>query len=307
MNITLRQLRYLVAVAETCHFGRAAEACFVSQPALSTQIQALEEALGASLIERTRQNVFITPLGEQIVERARRVLGEVEDLCEQAHGGADTLGYNIRLGVIPTLSPYVLPEVLPALREAYPELPLILREDKTEILLAQLRGGKLDMAFLALPIDGQDLYCVEVADDPFVLAAPASHSLMRNDTLDANDLVGQDVMLLEDGHCLRDQALDVCRLRGAREDEKVQASSLGTLTQMVASGMGITLLPAVTTRVETLGAPQLSLRQFAEPIPTRKLGFAWRATTGRADEFNLLAMFFREHVEQLIRKNIANV
>jgi len=304
MNITLKQLRYLVAVADTLHFSKAAESCFISQPALSTQIQLLEENLGVSLVERNKQHVLITPLGSEIVERARRILGEVNELANIAQANRTPLTSSLCLGVIPTIGPYVLPTVLPQLRMAYPHLPLILQEEKTYILLRRLHEGKIDLALLALPIDIGDLKSQDIAEEPFVLTMPNKHPLASQKIITESTLEGQEVLLLEDGHCLREHALSVCKQMGAYEQTQVQASSLSTLAQMVANGLGITLLPATTLSREVHTEPALTVRPFKAPIPTRRLGFVWRRTSGRQHEFQTLVDFFKPLVQKLIEQSM---
>lgn len=285
---SVRQLEYVVAVGEHLHFRKAAEACAVSQPALSTQIQQLEELLGVTIFERDRRKVLITETGREIVERARRILSQLDGLTEVARTSAEPLVGRLDLGVIPTIAPYLLPRVLPAIRQAYPELQLILREDQTERLTASLTAGKLDLLLLALPVDATFVHELVLFEEPFFLAAPVGHDLVEREVLSDSDLEDQYIMLLEDGHCLRDQALEVCSRAGARESEEMRATSLNTLTQMVASGLGITLLPEMAVRAESGAAPGLKIRPFAAPAPTRKIGLMWRASSPRESEFRML-------------------
>jgi LysR family hydrogen peroxide-inducible transcriptional activator len=308
MSITLKQLRYLVAIADNLHFGKAAEACFISQPALSTQIQLIEEILGVSLVERNKQHVLITPLGGKIVERARRILGEVDDLAALAQANAP-LTSSLCLGVIPTIGPYVLPTILPQLRQAFPRLSLILQEEKTSVLLERLREGKIDLVLLALPVDIGELVSEDIAEEPFVLAMPAKHPLSSQKTVNENALKGQELLLLEDGHCLREHALSVCQQMGAHEQTQVQASSLGTLAQMVANGLGLTLLPATSLNREVQNQTDITVRPFELPIPNRHLGFVWRRTACRVPEFQMLVNFFKPLIQELIQqsRNIAKV
>jgi LysR family hydrogen peroxide-inducible transcriptional activator len=303
MNVTLKQLRYLIAVAETLHFGKAAENCCISQPALSLQIQSLEESLGISLIERNKQRVLITPLGHEIIQRARTILGNVNELVEIAQSNCEPLTNPLSLGVIPTIGPYILPKILPKLRQAYPNLSLILQEEKTYLLLQRLHEGQLDLALLALPVDIGELMSQDIAKEPFVVAMPNQHPLSQQKLITESTLAEQQVLLLEDGHCLRQHALSVCTQMGAKEQNQVQASSLGTLTQMVANGFGITLLPVTSLTREAYQQNDLQIRHFKPPIPNRRLGFVWRRTSGRQKEFQILIKFFKPLVEQIIEEN----
>lgn len=298
MRPSIRQLEYLVAVAGTLHFGRAAKSCAITQPALSAQIQALEEDLGVQIFERSRRRVTVTRPGEPVIERARAALRAIDDLVETARGARDPLTGPLHLGVIPTIAPYLLPRWLPVVRESYPDLQLFLHEDQTMRLVQGLREGKLDLLLLALPVQGSDLEAMALFNEPFVLAAPASHRLvsMRRKQVRESDLADEQVLLLEDGHCLRDQALAVCQLAGAREAEHVRASSLNTLVQMVANGLGITLLPTSAVSVEVRGQTDIAIRPFKAPPPSRDVGLVWRRASARGDEFQLLGQLLRWHV-----------
>lgn len=272
---SLRQLQYAVAVADARSFSEAAARCHVSQPSLSAQIAQLEEGLGTRLFERDRRRVLLTKAGEQILERARLVLRETDDLVDLAQRSTDPLASTIRLGVIPTLSPYLIPCIRPALRRAYPELTLLWVEDKTEVLLAKLAAGELDGALLAVEADIGDVEREIVGYDPFVLAAPAGHPLMdRPSPVKLSELESENVLLLDDGHCFRDQALAVCSSAKAQELE-FRATSLPTLAQMVADGAGITLLPQLAVATEVRRA-RLSVRPFAAPVPGRTIALVWR-------------------------------
>lgn len=298
MNLTLKQLRYLVAVADSLHFRKAAEACHVSQPALTTQIQELEERLGVQLIERTSRKVLLTPIGAEIVARARSLLGEVEEIEEIARRRQKPLVGPLRLGVIPTVGPYLLPRTLPAVRTAYPDLQLFLREDQTERLLERLRLGQLDLLLLALPVNEAEFDSLPLFDESFVLAAPLGHRLASNPELPESALAGEGVLLLEEGHCLRDQALAVCRLEGAVEANAFQATSLNTLTQMVANGLGVTLLPALAVDVEVHSDSRIVTRPFASPPPQRRIALVWRRSSSRASEFHLLGDCLRANLPE---------
>ncbi|KZC34119.1 transcriptional regulator, partial [Rhodanobacter sp. FW510-R12] len=242
--MNLRDLQYLVALAEHRHFGRAAEACFVSQPTLSTQIKKLEDELGVSLVERTPRKVLLTEVGRDIATRARDVLNEIEQIRGVARRTLDPESGTVRLGIFPTLGPYLLPHALPLVREAFPRLELLLVEEKTEVVLRMLREGKLDAGILALPLHEDSLHSEFLFEEPFLLAVSDAHPLAQHQgQLKLGDLSSQNLLLLEDGHCLRDQALEVCHLTGAGEHSGFRATSLETLRQMVAANVGITLLP----------------------------------------------------------------
>jgi len=290
MNVTLRQLEYFVAIAAERSFQRAARACGVSQPGLSAQIRQLEDQLETQLFERDRRQVLLTDAGAELLGWAQGILRDVRELEEAARGHAKPLTGELRLGVIPTVAPYLLPRVLPAVREQYPELRLLLREDQTSRLVERLWVGQLDLLLLALeaPLDGLD---TEVLfDDPFLLAVNPSHRLAARKRIRESELDAETVMLLEDGHCLRDQALAVCASAGATETGDFRATSLCTLVQMVASGEGVTLLPELAVDVE---GDALALVPFAKPVPSRTIGLAWRPSTPRADDFRALADVIR--------------
>lgn len=273
-DLSLRQLEYLVALADTLGFHRAAERVHVSQPSLSAQIQQIEATLGLRLFERDHRRVLLTPAGEAVVARARRILQEARDLLASAQVWRDPFQGTWRLGVIPTVAPYLLPEVLPALAASHPELRLKLREERTPVLLAELAAGGLEAAILAEGTDLGDLRRIALQEDPFLLAAPPGHPAARKARVALRDLEGQPLLLLEDGHCLRGQALAFCGEAGAREVD-FRASSLSTLVQMVAAGLGLTLLPRLCVPVEA-GRAALALRPFGRPVPGRTLVLAWR-------------------------------
>ena len=272
---TLRQLQYVAAIAETRSFRQAADLCAVSQPSLSAQVAQLERALGVRLFERTKRRVLVTRAGEELLARARRVLHEADDLAEAAARLTDPFAGTLRVGVIPTVSPYLVPEVAPVLRTRYPRLRLLWTEDKTAVLAAKLRAGDLDAALVALEADLGDVEYEVVGRDPFVLATPLGHRLGVTPTpARARDLAGARVLLLDDGHCFRDQALAFCTDARAHELE-FRATSLSTLAQMVASGAGVTLLPELAVPTESKRAA-LKVRPFSEPSPHRTIGLVWR-------------------------------
>ena len=279
--MNLRDLRYLVALADTLHFGKAAEACHVSQPTLSAQIKKLEEYLGTPLLERRPRHVALTATGEQVVERARRLLKEADDIREVARADRDPMAGRLKVGLIPTIAPYLLPRVAPRLRRSLPKLNLMLYEYQTAPLLERVRDGELDLAILALPADTHGLETRALFGEAFVVAMPARHKLAARKRLRAADLAGEHLLLLEDGHCLRDQALEVCSVAGAVEDVDFRATSLETLRQMVAAGLGITLLPRLAAEGAYAAARGLTTRPFAPPTPQRTVGAAWRPSTTR--------------------------
>jgi LysR family transcriptional regulator, hydrogen peroxide-inducible genes activator len=288
---TLRQLQYAVAVADALSFGRAAAACGVSQPSLSAQLAELEGALGARLFERDRRRVLLTPAGEALVARARRVLTDADDLADAGKRLGDPLAGTVRLGVIPTISSYLLPDLARALEREHARLTVRWTEDKTETLVRALADGTLDAAVLALEADLGDLAREAIARDPFWLAAPRGHALARRSTpVTAKELAGARVLLLDDGHCLRDQALAVCGGAGS-EELGFRATSLPTLAQMVATGAGVTLLPELAVKTESRRAP-LVIRPLAEPA-FRTVGLAWRPTSPLAPALRTLVATMR--------------
>jgi LysR family hydrogen peroxide-inducible transcriptional activator len=289
---TLRQLRYLVALAEHRHFGRAAEACLATQSTLSAGLQELENLLGVVLVERTKRKVMLTPLGEEVVERARVVLRGAEEISDLAAAASEPLSGPLRLGVIPTIGPYLLPRVLPRLREAHPKLRLYLREDLTARLLDRLGAGDLDVVLIALPYAASDIETLEVAQDPFLLACAADHPLAARTEVSSADLVGADLLLLEEGHCLRDHALAACHLPGPARGEGVLGTSLATLVQMVANGLGVTLLPKMAADAGVLAGTDLVTRPIVDG-GTRGIGLAWRPSSPRKADFRALAEFLK--------------
>jgi len=284
---TLRQLEYLVAIADLGSFHRAARACGVSQPGLSAQIRQLEALLDLRLLERDRRRVLLTPAGDALVRRARAVLAEARGLVETANALQRPLSGALRLGVIPTVAPYLLPRALPRVRSRHPELRLRLREAQTADLVAALERGELDVLLLALEAALGGFETLELFRDPFHVALPADHRLARRRRLREQDLADQPVLLLDDGHCLRAQALAVCREAGAEEQSDFRATSLGTLIEMVCGGAGVTLLPELALERETRRSG-LAVVPFAKPAPHRTIGLAWRPSSGRAAEFALL-------------------
>ncbi|MBA2539678.1 MAG: LysR family transcriptional regulator [Deltaproteobacteria bacterium] len=298
---TIRHLECLVAVAEHGTFRRAATSLDISQPALSAQVAGAEAVLGVQVFERDRRSVLITPAGEEVIARARDALAAVDHVTDAARRRGEPLVGPLRLGVIPTIAPYWLPPLLPAVRSKFPRLELILREDQTHHLLAQLATGKIDIAFLALPVPG-DLTTAAVARENFVVAMPRGAQISKRKRLTEGDLADEHVLLLEDGHCLRDQALAVCERGGAIESVEVRGTSLPTLVQMVAGGLGITLLPEAATATLVPKRGPVELVPFGKPSPGRTVGLAWRTSSGRLREFRLLAETLAESAESFLAK-----
>ena len=287
--MNLRDLRYLVALADHKHFGRAATASFVSQPTLSTQIRKLEDELGVSLVERAPRRVMLTPIGREIAERARKVIAEVDQMGEIARRSQDPEAGTVRLGIFPTLAPYLLPHVLPGVRKRFPRLELLLVEEKTDQILARLRDGRLDAGVLALPVHDDQLQVEPLFDEPFVLAVPQQHVLARRGSLKLRDLDHQHLLLLEEGHCLRDQALDVCHMAGADERDGFRATSLETLRQMVAAGVGITLLPVLAVQPPVPVSGDIQLLPFQGDAPHRRIAMVWRRSSAMSGFLEQLA------------------
>jgi len=290
---SVRQLECVVAIADHGSFRAAARACSITQPALSAQIASLEAELGAALFERVRPRARPTPLGVEVVARARELLAGLDAIGEVARGHGEPLSSPLRLGVIPTIAPYLLPRAMPRLRRKHPGLRLFLREAQTPELVAAVTCGELDCALLAAEAELGDLETAPLFEEPFLLAVPRGHPLAEGPPLRERDLQGSEVLLLEDGHCLRDQALSVCRRARAPEVADVRAGSLATLIEMVAGGLGITLLPEMATAGARPLPRDLVLRPFAAPAPTRTIALAWRRRASRTRDFQLLAEFFR--------------
>ncbi len=280
-DIKLKDLRYLVAVADTRHFGRAAQRCFVSQPTLSAQLKKLEHYLGIQLIERQPNNVSITAAGEQIVSRARRILEASDEMVTLARSHRDPLAGRLRVALLPTIGPYLLPRVAQAIRRTLPRLELHLYEYQTAPMLEKLKAGELDLGILALPVDLEGLEARELFAEPFRVALPERHKLAKRERVQVADLDGETLLLLEEGHCLRDQALEVCSRVGVGESQDFRATSLETLRQMVATGAGVTLLPELATQGAYGDARGVVVLPFAKPAPVRRVGAVWRKTTAR--------------------------
>ncbi len=298
---TFRQLEHLVRLAEHAHFGRAATACHVTQSTLSASIKELENILQVSLVDRTKRRVVLTPLGHEIVERARRILREGEDLVEAARAESEPLSGTLRMGVVPTIGPFLLPNILPRLRRAYPALRLYLVEDLTARLVEDLHAGRLDIVLLALPYDCGNVEVRALLQDPFKVALPRGHPLAGGKTVDLEQLRHAGLLLLKEGHCLREQALAACRLADRNEIEPVEATSLHTLVQMVDNGFGVTLLPQLAIDGGILSGTTLAVLPTAGEQPSREIGLIWRRGTGRQREFDLLASELGRLVEERAR------
>lgn len=286
-QVTLKQIRYFDALARELHFGRAAEACSVTQPALSMQIHEMEQNLGLALVERTRAGVQLTAKGQEIAARCARILGDVRDLVAYAQHANSLLAGRLRLGVIPSVAPYLLPPLLPLLRESYPELELHVRETQTQHLTDELLEGKLDVLLLALPLKHADLTNRALFEDKFLLAVPKDRKLSGRVRATKELIENERLLLLEEGHCLRDQALTYCNLQQVDTVNTFGASSLATIVEMVSAGFGITLLPELAIGIEERGR-DITLVRFAEPEPSRTIGLVWRSTSPRAQDFEEL-------------------
>jgi LysR family hydrogen peroxide-inducible transcriptional activator len=284
--ITLRQLRYLAALARHRHFGRAAKDCAISQPALSMQVRELEREIGAELVERRPNDVALTDTGLEVVNRAEQILAAIRDLVDFARH-RDLLSGPLKLGIIPTLAPYVLPRVLPRLQTNFPRVRLEVRETQTRLLLEELVRGELDCVMLALPAEGADIETLKLFDDPFLLAVPADERLPRG-RVHVEDVDQRRMILLEEGHCLRDQALAFCGTTRRDQPASLGATSLATVMQMVANGYGVTLLPEIAADVEARDE-RVTLLRFVEPQPARTIGLAWRRTSPRRRDLTALS------------------
>lgn len=296
-NVTFKQLRYFDALARELHFGRAAETCSVTQPALSMQISELEQTLGLTLVERTRTGVQLTAKGAELAQRANRILGEVRDLVAYAQHSSKVLTGILRLGVIPTVAPYILPPLLPLLRETFPDLELHVRETQTHQLTEELLDGKLDVILLALPVKLSDIESCALFEDRFLLALPKTRKVSGK-LRATKELIEQErLLLLEEGHCLRDQALSYCHLQQVTAVNTFGASSLSTIIELVAAGFGITLLPEISLALEGRGR-DLTLLRFSEPEPSRRIGLVWRGTSPRRADFEALGQAIVRAAEQ---------
>ncbi|MBS3743606.1 MAG: LysR family transcriptional regulator [Wenzhouxiangellaceae bacterium] len=299
--MNLRAVHYLVTLADVRHFSKAAELCHVSQPTLSTQIRKLEEELDVQLVERSPRKVMLTEVGEEIVERARAMLADADAIRAIARRSKDPHSGTVRIGIFPTLAPYFLPHVVPEIRTRFPRLTLRLFEEKTEDVINMLRQGRLDAGLLALPIESEQLATRVLFEEPFVLAVPESHALSTSKTITLEDLEQEELLLLEDGHCLREQALEVCQLSGAHEKLDFHATSMETLRQMVAAGTGITLMPVMAVKPPVAHTDNLITRPFTQPGPKRTIALVWRKSTALGPFLEELAEIFSAVDPELLK------
>lgn len=296
--MNLRDLRYLVALADTRHFGHAAERCHVSQPTLSAQIRKLENYLGVELIERQPRRISLTDMGEKVVARARRLLQEADEIQALTRKEGDPLSGKLKVGLIPTIGPYLLPLVARKLHKQLPKLKLMLYEYRTAVLLERLHNGEIDLGILALPVDTDGFEVEDLYEEEFLLALPSDHPLTKKQRVRPDDLPGETLLLLEDGHCLRDQALEVCSRVDVRESQDYRATSLETLRQMVAAGLGVTLLPALAASGPFASNRTLVTRSFAQPVPTRTVGAIWRKSSTRLPAIEAVSGIIRTAMAQ---------
>jgi LysR family hydrogen peroxide-inducible transcriptional activator len=301
---SLRQLAYLVELADRLNFRAAAEAQFVTQSTLSAGIKELEKVLGVQLVERDKRRVRLTAIGAEVTARARELLAGATDLAESARSATAPLSGTLRLGAIPTIAPFLLPDVLPPLRRAHPALKLHLREDLTERLLERLRAGSLDIALIALPYETGDLYVRELFKDEFRFVAREDDPAAREKEVALRKLDRSDVLLLEEGHCLRDHVITACGPRRSAGEASVEATSLPTLIQMVEGGLGVTLLPEITLKAGMLKGTRLLALPFAPPAPSRTLALVARRTSARKRDADLLAEFMLEQRRKSARPGI---
>jgi LysR family transcriptional regulator, hydrogen peroxide-inducible genes activator len=280
-DIKLKDLRYLVAVADSGHFGQAAQRCFISQPTLSAQLKKLEDYLGVQLIERQPKGATLTQAGEQIVARARLILSASDEVVTIAQTFRDPLAGKLKVAMIPTVGPYLLPQVAPVVRREMPRLDLLLFEYQTAAILAKLHGGDIDVGVLALPVEGEGLASRKLYDEDFNVALPERHRLAKQTSVRIADLEDESLLLLEEGHCLRDQALEVCGRISIHERQDFRATSLETLRQMVATGAGVTLMPELASRGAYGNARGVVIRPLVRPTPHRQIGAVWRKSSAR--------------------------
>lgn len=301
--VTLQQLRYLVALADARHFRRAAEECHVTQPTLSMQLRELETRLGVTLAERTRGHVVLTPVGREIATRARGVLREIAEIVELGRQGRVPLSGTIRVGVVQSLGSYLLPLLVPDLRDRHPTLRLYLREGLPRVLLAQLSEGALDLLVFPLPVSGRETETARLFREPLLLVAPRDHPLAARTTVAAPDLKGETIMALEPGHQLYNQVRELCAAIGAELSHDFEGTSLDTLRQMVAMGMGLSLLPALYVRSEVARETLVTARPLEGPAPARVIGMVWRKGSVRGGEYADLAATIR----RILRASVPEV
>jgi LysR family hydrogen peroxide-inducible transcriptional activator len=308
--MTLAELRYLVAVADLRHFGRAAERCHISQPTLSGQLKKLEESLGVPLVERTTRVTALTPLGEQIVTHARRMLEEADQISELARQRKGALTSVLRLGIIPTLGPYILPLFLTKLHQSYPDLRLVLREDLTDNLLAALAAHELDVLLIALPDQAGTDPSMPLFREPFCFACPAEHRLSNQPIVTERELARERLLLLDEGHCLRDQALAVCGNQSRNQETSnpdFRATSLETICEMVAAGLGCTLLPVMAVPHLTARDQRLETRPIRAAKAHRRIGLLWRASFPRSEDLVVLGRFIQQQLPDSVEQIIPSI
>ena len=294
---SVRHLRHLTALYDHGHFGRAAEACHVTQSTLSASIKEFESVLRVALVDHSKRGVVLTPVGVETVDRARKIVKEIEDLVSFTTASREPLSGTLRMGTIPTIGPFLLPRVLPRLRDTYTRLKLYLVEDLTERLIASLHRGELDVVLLALPRECGAVETVVLFKDPFVVGLPRGHPLAKENGIKPQSLLGEDLLLLKDGHCLRDHALAALRRLANRRIAEFEATSLTTLVQMVDNGLGTTLLPTLAVDAGLLLGTSLITRPLLTDEPARNIGLVWRRGTGRREEFRLLAKELTQHAK----------
>lgn len=295
MQPSLRQLEYIVELADSGQFVETARQCAVSQPALSKQIREVEEGLGVVLFERARPRVITTPIGREVVRRARQILLQSRELVETTRSWQKLPQGTIRFGVIPTIAPYGLPGLLNKLRQLYPDATYAIFERQTNVLLDELRSGEIDIGLLARPIPTEGLEGADLVEEPFVLVGPKNHPLEGRGSIRVDEVAGADLLLMEDGHCLREQAMDVCAQASTTTRMTIAAGSISTLVRMVESGLGATLIPASALISEVNRNDGVFARSFAEKQPGRRLTLQWRATTPSSAWFQEMAEVFRSH------------
>ncbi|MCW9015308.1 MAG: LysR substrate-binding domain-containing protein [Gammaproteobacteria bacterium] len=302
--MNLRDLKYLIAVAETRHFGKAADRCFVSQPTLSGQIKKLEDELDIKLFERTNRSVKITPVGETVLQHAYQIMEQADSIMQLAHSHSDPLAGPLRLGAIPTISPYLMPLILLPMKQQFPQLRLVLSEEMTGVLLTRLHNHEIDVALLATPVDDQDFQTVPLYDEPFWLAYPRDHAFYTQENISRRDLEKTDLLLLSEGHCLADQAMSVCRLQN-RDNQgdmaDLRAASLETLLQLVAAGMGSTLVPALALRGSWTTGSGIVTRKLELPDARRRVSLVFRKTFPRRQAIDALADLIRQQLPTSVK------
>ena len=299
---TLRQLRHFLSLAEFCHFSRAAEVCLITQSSLSASIKELETVLGATLFERTKRSVMLTPMGREMVGLARAVVARLDDLTDAVKAAGAPLTGDLRMGVLPTIGPFLLPRVLPGLRDAYPDLRLYLREEQTASLLRQLADGRLELVLMALPYKTEKVEMFEFADDPFLAVFPRGHEMGKFETMTPARIDRDALLVLEEGNCLTDQTLAIGNFGDRVRAGRFQASSLHTQVQMIDNGLGVTVLPKMAVDAGILRGLKLDFRPFSSPHASRRIALVWRQTSRRSGDFRLLGEFLRDELGTPVRR-----